>query len=230
MKLNYFLLFFAICYMQIATAQTSLEVIFMRCNNNNGFTNWNYFKIYNETDTIKLNGMHYDSTFTLNVLSPGSYKFEYQTVLNLTITKIIKILENQKNILEICVDKLEFYGQQDSLIIDLLQNNESYNIHFQSDGCFHRTRNALQISKVNSEYYILSNGNQKKLSESQVKLLREFEIEIKCIPDQWCTTIDYYTLEYANKKYKYKDNTCEWNGFYYLLENLGVDEEKSKNR
>ena len=230
MKLNYFLLFFVTCFMQIATAQTSLEVAFMRCNNNNGFTNWNYFKIYNETDTIKLNGMLYDSTFTLNVLSPGSYKFEYQTVLNSTITKNLKILENQNNILEICVDKLEFYGNQDSVFIDVLQNNEFYNIHFQSEGCFHRTRNTLQISKVNSTYYILSNGDQKILSESQVKLLREFEIELKCIPDQWCTTIDYYTLEYAKKKYKYKDNTCNWNGFYYLLKNLGVGEEKSKNR
>ena len=228
MKLNSILLFFAIFSVQLAISQTSLEVTFKRCNNNEGFNQWQYFKIYNEKDTIRLDGSHYDSTFILNVLRPGSYKFTYETVMNSTITKRIEIVKNQNNNLEICVDKLKSYEQQDSLLIDLLRDDEHFTIHFRSEGCFHRTNNILQISKVNSHYFVQVDGHKERISYSQLELLREFEIELKIIPDQWCTTIEYYTLEYANKKYRYKDNACNWHGFYYLLKNLGVNKKKNR--
>lgn len=70
-------------------------------------------------------------------------------------------------------------------------------------------------------------GNTSKvLSEKEVEMIRNFEIEMHYFNDGGCTTEDIYSVNFNNKTTKFYDHSCDWNGWRLITKKLfGADYE-----
>jgi len=96
-----------------------------------------------------------------------------------------------------------------------------------SFGCFHNDISLLKIKNIEGDLYAEYNGKKQKLSTSQKRLLREFEIELRSNHSGGCSTRNEYLLYITDRNSEYitVDYSCVWNGFEYLLSDLELLKE-----
>ncbi len=109
-------------------------------------------------------------------------------------------------------------NQNDSikvLMMDKLEIGGSYEIIFQSRGCFHNYSDTLKISREYDVYYF-STGKDRLILEGEfLKKYRRFEYELLYVNHfGGCTTSDYYILKTNDEEILLLiDGSCDWDGF-----------------
>jgi len=165
-------------------------------------------------------------TALLSDLEYGDYYIEYISTYNLKNTVKISLNQPKKQI-EFCVDYVNYKDNKNILLIDDFQNGETIILDFSSQGCFHssETPNILKLTKSNNKISASYLGKNYDMSETQIALFREFEIELRYNHSSGCTTVDSYGITKLGKSYKsyaFTDGSCEWRGFHHLLDTLKI--------
>ena len=174
-----------------------------------------------KTKLIKESEIRNDN-FTISNLEYGKYYVEYISIYNQK--KIIDIDVNKSDLkeVEICLDDLDYNENKNVLMVDELKNGETLNIEFFHQGCFDTYDKPVQldIKKDNGKFTAKYRNINYKLSNSQIQLLREFEIELRSNHSSGCSSNDTYTLfnKESHRAYEVNDRSCnEWNGFENLI-------------
>lgn len=165
-----------------------------------------------------------------NDLSFGDYHIEYTTIYNERKQIDFKINESVKEVYY-CVDAIAYEKDQNILLIDELKTNETLQLHYKIRGCFHGGKEDLKITKTETTYILSYVNKNYTLSEKQIQLFREFEIELYKNHSSICSTIGTYTIGIlANNKnferfkaYKIVDGSCVWRGFPNLIALLNLE-------
>ncbi len=175
--------------------------------------------VHVQSDTLK-----FSRVVKFKDLSFGKYTIKFKSIYN--HQEMIDVALNSKTQkIVLCIDQIDYNLAKDRLFIDELKPNEKLKIHFDSSGCFDFEEASLEITRTGKQYLAKINETQIVLSDFQIKLLREFEIELREIPTRFCTTTDTYNLHILNttKNIKLIDESCSWYGFKNLLLQLKLD-------
>ncbi len=162
---------------------------------------------------------------TISNLKVGSYIIEYNTIYNHKNEIEINLSKDEHKTVSLCFDFLDYESNKNVLLIDELKNDESLMIYFQSMACFSGSEKELLISKIDNNFICKFDGIEYNLNNAQVKLIREFEIELRSNHSYDCSTLDNYELVNENLKqsYHFKDGSCVWKGFENLLKVLEIN-------
>lgn len=133
-----------------------------------------------------------------------------------------QIVNNTTTIVKI--DEFEYNHGKRNTFISQLKNNESFILNYHTQGCFHSTGYKLIFSKKNDLYYVTFNNKKSELKTEQIEQIRKFEKKLNRIRKfGGCTTTDYYELIYGDEIFKVTDETCDWNGYDKLIEDLSIN-------
>ncbi|MCQ0113052.1 hypothetical protein [Zhouia amylolytica] len=170
-------------------------------------------------DTIEFNGFS-----KYKNLPYGKYQITFESIYGLQESVEIEIKNNIEEVI-LCMDKLNYDLTDSDLLINNLNPNQSLKIDFQSLGCFHFNKSVLEITRTNEQYLAKLGDKKMILSAAQLQLIKEFEIELREIESNECTTVDTYKLtnEQNSESVEIIDESCIWHGFRHLVEKLGLD-------
>ncbi|WP_338790793.1 hypothetical protein [Bernardetia sp. MNP-M8] len=116
------------------------------------------FSLYKDNVLIRKVNLKNQNSRIFTDLENGEYKLEYYTLFG-SDTLTINISENNNNqVINLCVDYLDYAAQNHKPIIDKLKNEESYSILVESSGCFHNNEEKIIITKKGNDYYSTGHG------------------------------------------------------------------------
>ncbi|MCF2875013.1 MULTISPECIES: hypothetical protein [unclassified Tenacibaculum] len=172
-------------------------------------------------DTLKfkeISFMHKTET-EISDLPYGNYKVRYKSIFNRYEYIDFKITDNNQKSISLCVDKIDYNRNQNVLLIDEMKIGETLIFSFESQGCFHSSKDDIRITKNQNDLTVTYNETSKKLSALQYNLLREFEIELRSNHLGACSTNNRYGVfnKQTNEIYLVIDQSCQWNGFKNLI-------------
>lgn len=110
-----------------------------------------------------------------------------------------------------------------AVFIDKLTDKEFMIIAFSESGCFTKKKEfrRLKVERRGMHFYVSSNGTVKKMSESQVAMIRNFETQLDSVSKMSiCTKSGHYLLRYKKNTKNVLDNTCSWHGYDMLIKEL----------
>lgn len=159
----------------------------------------------------------------------GKYSVKFESIYDRD-EKIEFEIESKNQKITLCIDRLNYGFAGSNLLIDQLKPNQSLKIDFVTFGCFNSEKSGLEIIRKNEQYLALLNKTEIVLNEAQVKLVREFEIELREVQTGWCTTSDTYTLTLSGNSERtvIVDKSCSWRGFDNLMQKLGLKNSHGK--
>ncbi len=210
-------LFSSICFGQKASMQIHIY------DNRTSDTPFYYdrISIYKNGKIFNDSNARYSSNETFRNLDTGIYFIKYRSFFNRDETKKIVINNYKKYQVDLCLNYIDTVNQVFNPLILQLKNHDSYQIIFRSQGCDHHTQDTLLITKDDTAYIALFRSKSKKLSELEIKMIIQFEHELKHIDLGCnCRTADYYTVEYYNTKIYILDKCCHWKGYNYIKREL----------
>ena len=180
------------------------------------------FKLFKDGVLIKEVEKAYENEIIIQNLEVGSYILEYKTIYNYKNRIEINLSKGENKIISLCVDFLDYESDKNVLLIDELKNEESLIIHFQSIQCFGGSEKELAIFKTDDKYVVKFEGFEHNLTNTQLKLIKEFEIELRSFHPNNCSSMDNYKLVNVNSKQfqSFKDGSCVWRGFENLIDLL----------
>jgi hypothetical protein len=170
----------------------------------------------------------------LNNVPIGNYSVQYRNIYRQKMIQEISLSAKKENLIHICSDTLFSYPQN---TLTKLQNGDTISIGFMSQGCFSFSDEKIVITKKEDHFvavlsyseaahvqkkgnkYIKKGGTFSKsiiLTERNIKDFLRFENELNYIPEGGCTTTDYYDIRGKYLTVKKKDESCRWDGFYFL--------------
>lgn len=221
------------CENQKVVKQGELEIIPKYCKYNNNIFHFSrrkikLFKKGNPTEIIILdkNWSNSNNTALIPNLEYGDYYIEYISMYNQK--KTIEIHFNQpKKQIEFCVDYVNYKDNKNVLLIDDFQNGETIILDFSSAGCFHSSEkpDILTLTKSKNKISASYKGKTYDMSENQISLFREFEIELRYNHSYGCSTVDSYYISRLGERHEshaFTDGSCEWSGFHHLLDTLKI--------
>jgi hypothetical protein len=157
----------------------------------------------------------------LKDLHLGTYTFVYKTIFDKEEQVRIDITEQKKYSVDLYIDYFDYSKETYTPIIDRLKENDSCTIFISSQGCFHFSKDTLVIRRNKDLYTMNWSGKFKILSVADVEKIRHFEMELKHMMDDGCTTTDTYLITYHGEPALFiSDGSCNWNGRYYLKKDL----------
>ncbi len=182
------------------------------------------FKLFKKGKLIKEIKDYFDGDNETFKSETGNYILEYKTIFNYKRTIKFELKEGEIKSIFLCFDFLDYELDKNILLIDELKNGETLKIYFQSMRCFGGSEKELAVIKKEGKLEVAYESNKYPLNESQLRLIREFEVELKSNHSSGCSTIDTYKLENIDSKQSqlFKDSSCQWNGFENLLELLSL--------
>jgi hypothetical protein len=160
----------------------------------------------------------------LKNLGFGVYTLVYKTMFEKEESLRVEIIENKRYSTNICTNYIDYSKDKYKPFINQLQENESYTILILSQGCFHSNQDTLTIKRNNDIFIFTWGTKSKKLSQSDIEKVRNFEIELNYMTNLGCTTVDTYFIKYNESTKKISDGSCSWNGNYFLKKQLFGDE------
>lgn len=180
------------------------------------------FKLFKDGILIKEVNKSYENEIIISNLEVGSYILEHKTIYNHKKRVEINLSKDENKTISLCVDFLDYKSDKNVLLIDELKNEESLVIQFQSMGCFGGSEKELTISKTNNNFAVKFDGIQRNLTNTQLKLFKEFEVELRSHHSYDCSIMDNYQLVNLNSKQyqSFKDGSCVWRGFENLIDLL----------
>ncbi len=158
-------------------------------------------------------------------LNYGIYKIKYKSIYNKYEYIDFEINNNLQQTISICLDKINYKENNNILLIDEMKVGEVLIFDFASQGCFHSGKEEIKLIKNKDNIIATYNESEVKLTDSQYKLFREFEIELRSNHTGWCSTKDKYRIynEQTNEIYSVNDETCKWSGFRNLIKLLELE-------
>ncbi|MNE75672.1 hypothetical protein D3C80_1718540 [compost metagenome] len=122
----------------------------------------------------------------------------------------------------LCTDELLTYPNNTLL---KFKDKDSLKIYFKSSGYFHLRNDTLVIYKKNNRFFAqLMEEKQSFLvpmNGQMLKSFQKFENELIHIPEKGgCTTRDTYKINSDYLNIEITDETCTWDGFYFLKKSL----------
>ncbi len=209
------------CKANNTQVKAELTININNCGNSIGFINLAGIKISKNEIDFKTIIPKQENKFVIKNLEFGNYKLVYKVLFQKEKTVMVNITENKNYDLAVCVSPLESLSKKHSSIIENLLNSESYSFFYTSNGCFHSIEDTIIIKKSENTYSVSRSGNIKKLRLEEVEAIRQFEIELDTINQNFdCTTIDTYVVKYKKTEKYIRDGSCSWNGFDHLIEAL----------
>ncbi len=160
----------------------------------------------------------------IKISEPGEYRVEYKSMFNLIESKTVDISSNGIYTIDICIDYISYKKSEYIPILDRLKENEGYSLSFESQGCFHNVKsNKLYFKREKDSYFMIYKNQKRKLSEGEVRTVRYFEIELYEMDDhENCTTRDTYIVRYNGGEFRKIDDSCTWDGGYFLWNTLNI--------
>ena len=151
------------------------------------------------------------------------YYIEYTTIYNERKRLDFKMNEMIKNI-HFCVDNISYDNDQNILLIDELKTNQKLILKYDVAGCFHSINKELEITKTETTYIVSYLDKNYTLSEKQIQLFREFEIELYKNHSNECSTVDTYHIGIIKfgRVFTINDGSCAWRGFPRLIKLLNL--------
>ncbi|WP_131725389.1 hypothetical protein [Chryseobacterium sp. Leaf180] len=170
---------------------------------------------------INKDGLFLDSPIKLDSIEKGNYEFEFYNLFGEKTKKQFQI-ENKKKIDTIAIfpDEFAFEKYSNKSIIKNLKNN-SVEIKYNSQGCFHQISDSIKISNKNENYFILHKNVEKQIDKKQLENLIKFESQLYAIPsDGLCTTIENYSINFNNETKEIRNENCVWSGWSNLEDEI----------
>jgi hypothetical protein len=179
-------------------------------------------KLFKNDTFVKSDTIKFSREAKFENLPYGKYTVKFKTIYNRKDSIEFEI-ESKNQEITLCIDTIDYRLTKSDLLIDKLKPNESLKIDFETFGCFHFEKSRLEITRKDDQYLAKLDKNESVLSNAQLELIREFEIELQEIQTGWCTTSDTYnlTIKGYSESMKLIDKSCSWRGFNNLLEKLG---------
>jgi hypothetical protein len=162
--------------------------------------------------------------FTINrSFSQGVYYIEYKSIFGKIERKKTNILNGFKQKVYLCVDKINHKNAKYNSIIDKLENGDKYVIQNSYRGSFDYGTELITIEKNSGLYYAEFKKKRKMLSKKEIELFINFEIELNIIRNRrrFCSWSNTFLLSYKQGEIEIIDSNCDWNGWTYLLKQLG---------
>jgi hypothetical protein len=173
----------------------------------------------------------------LQNLPAGDYKIAYHNNFRQPMTKQVTLKAQGKNLIKLCPDVLETYSQN---TLQKLQDKDSIVIHISNKGCYGSSSQKLIVRKERglflADWYEIHsrnsfekitnydpNGKLTKttiLDSMDMVAFNRFENELEHIPGEWCTYSTTYTVISKYWNIVKRDETCTWNGSYFLEKTL----------
>ncbi len=227
MKNIYFsilLIFLLNCIDSVKTPLGKLHVKIEYCkytNNENPFLGG--FKLFKDKTEIQEIELELNNQIIIPNLKPGKYYIEYKTLFNRIETIPLIITASELEIAIICFDFMDYKTNKNVLLVDNLQIEKPITIYFESNGCFHKAKNKMSITKTKNNYIIKYNNIDYLITENQFKLIKEFEIELRSNHTNGCTTQEIYRIGGVDyEEYHFTDGSCNWHGFRNLIGKLNL--------
>ena len=183
------------------------------------------FKKGESNTEIKLtekNSIPGTDNFKVSDLKYGNYYIEYKTIYNQK--NVVEFEINQSNLksVQLCMDYLDYKSNKNILILDELKNGETLNVEVDRMACFGGSKDKMKISRERNQIILEYAGLKYTLTPSQIKLIREFEIELRCNHRSGCSNSDTYWIhnEQTHDECVITDESCEWYGFKKLIKLL----------
>ena len=190
------------------------------CNNNSLEKKIYKFELFRDYSLIESVITNHQSVGFGN-LHEGAYIIKYEGRLNGTTINDLFLEPKRNNIGSLCFKDIAEYNGKITPFINQLNDGEVFAIKFFSYGCFHNNDSTIYISKDKGNYFLENGRDKVELTEYQKKIVEEFEHELvsrKFLGG--CTTHHEYILIYKNNRIYIDDSSCNWNGFYNLIEDL----------
>ncbi len=183
-----------------------------------------FSKINNQILELKI-PVHYNLIF--DSLNYGSYFVEYNTIYNQK--KVLNFMVSKPTLdkVNLCFDSMDYSLNKTNLFINQLKLGQTLVINFKSRSCFDGDEAQLKITKNDSLFTAEYKKQKINLSKPQIKLIEEFEIELRNGAKGLYSTIDTYNLyiEDTSKKYTKEDSSNKWRGFYNLINLLELKKD-----
>jgi hypothetical protein len=176
--------------------------------------------VIKDNKRISLLKPEHNYTQRLSNLDTGTYFLEYKSLYGKNERLKVVVAQFKKYSVDLCIDYINYSKEIYKPIIDKLQDKENYKILISSQGCFHSTSDTLTIVRENNSYSATWTNKRKTLTQSDIDVVRNFEIELNYMTYGGCTTSDTYIVIYKNKKIQIEDGSCRWNGDTYLKAKL----------
>lgn len=186
------------------------------------------FQLFKNEAQFKSDTLRFSGAVKFKNIPYGKYIIKFKSIYDRQ-EKIEVEINSKTQDISLCIDQIDYNLTKNHLLIDELKPNEKLKIDFNSFGCFHSEKSGLEITRTDSQYLAKMEGTEIVLSAIQIKLVREFEIELREIRTGFCTTSDTYNLNIlnSNKNIELMDVSCNWNGFSNLLKKLGLENNYS---
>ncbi|WP_264558951.1 hypothetical protein [Flavobacterium sp. N2270] len=183
------------------------------------------FKKGKSISEIKLNDKNKvpgTANFTVSNLEYGDYYIEYKTIYNQKNVVEFEINQSDLKSVELCMDYLDYKSNKNILLLDELQNGEALNVVVNEMACFGGWKDTMIISRKRNQLIVEYGEMKHTLTPSQIKLLREFEIELRCNHKPGCSNIDTYWIhnQQTHEECVVTEESCEWYGFKNLIKLL----------
>lgn len=201
-----------------------------KCKYERGYAFLKEFVLYKGDQKLQTVPLAHDPTATLKNLTSGHYQIKYKTIYNKWGTVNFELGNEKKVDIKLCMDTLDYAQNTNILLIDQLNENETLELLYHSQGCFHQDKENVKFTKKKGQFIVEYNDLKKTLTKKQAQFLREFEIELRSNLGTGCTTTDRYSL-YIDKPgnfdemYSQNDGSCSWNGFSNLLDLLKLEKK-----
>ncbi|MBL7997853.1 MAG: hypothetical protein JNL32_04350 [Candidatus Kapabacteria bacterium] len=208
----------------IARASAELIITIKECRVIKGYAYLSELQIMKNGEHYKTLKPEHDNKLILKNLDIGTYSLTYKTIFNKEETFPVNITQNKRYYASICTTYLDYSKETYKPIIDILKEGEAYSICLSSQGCFHSSDDTLIVTRRKNTYSISWGKNSKTLSKKDMRVIRNFEIELTHMAGDGCTTTDTYVVEYKGAKQETKDGSCSWRGGYYLKQQIFGEE------
>jgi hypothetical protein len=183
------------------------------------------FTLYKDNQELKTIAMGRSNSIKVSNLTAGNYKIRYRSLFNRWEYQEFVISSYSKKTIELSLDYYDYSSNKNILFIDELKVGEKLDINYKSRGCFHGFETQLEIRRDEKGFHFKFYKQEKLLTASELELLRQFEIELRCNMRRGCTTENRYTLVNPENFdfFETVDGTCTWGGISYVLEKLGFN-------
>lgn len=182
-------------------------------------------------NNIEIKTFSYDrSGVEVSELYYGDYEIIYKSIFNKYEKINFRITDHKQKVVTLCIDKIDYKKNNNILLLDEMKYGEILSLSFESQGCFHNTKEEIRLKKTQNNMILFYDQDVIELSDKQYKLIREFEIELKSNHNGLCSSKDEYNLynKQSGEIFTMKDQSCSWNGFWNLIKLLKLNEGKTK--
>lgn len=178
------------------------------------------FELYQKDSLIS---SAYFSPVFKNVAS-GTYTIQFFNIYEIKEVIPFNTDTLTNDSIEVYIDRIDYNSIKINSFVDRIKKNKPFTINMHSAGCFTHAADTLIIKNENNSYVLYYNAYKKILSPTDLNMIRDFEKELRILPDDvYCTTKASYTLAAGNKKRRFMDETCSWHGLTYLKKNLNLE-------